>query len=307
MVSSCLRGVVLRAMAVGLAFFISTGAMAQTKITPTEVYSVVQAANTQLEHLIEANLLTVPAPDNSQLTNRRPRHVFQKARAVFEILQTARSLNGLKRQALPAVPGRDLTPGDVMTLVTSILNDTNELAALYGLPAVSQQNLDDKKKPADVYMALLHSIKLIGSLDVPPPLPNDVYRVADTILVVTRELAAHRGVEGLPDTTGAVTGKKPGEVYKRGADLLTVLREVSGDGKLLQIPAGVVAPNLRTGKITPGHVNDLLGMVLADLIVAKVQLGIAKETPFRPAVGGKTPSDVFERLDTAHAVLTRLQ
>ncbi len=280
---------------------------AQTKITPTQVYSVVQATNSQLEELLGAALLPVPAAETIELSNRRPRHVFQKARAVFEILQTVRKLNGLQARSLPAIPGRDLTPVDVKQLVDSVLSDTNELAGKLALPAAAAQDLSDKKSPTDVYRALLRSLQLAQAMDVPPPLPNDVYRVADTIVSVTQELARHRGLENVPDNSPAVAGKKPGDVYKRGADLLTALRDLNGDDRLVQLPAGVVEPTMRTGRITPAHVNDLLGMVLADLVVAKVQLGIEAETEFRPPVGGMTPSDVFERLETAHTILTRLQ
>ena len=297
----------VRVFAIALGLVLPLDASAQEKITPATVLSYVEAANAQLATIIDASLLDVPPEASSALDDRRPRHVFQKARSVYERLQTIRYLNGLKRSAMPVIPGRDIKPSDVKVVVESILKDSNELAALYGLSENRAETIAGKKTPVDVYRSLMRMAQLINRLDLPPALPNDVYRVAETIVQVSRTLATHKGLDGLPDTAAISGSKTPADVYTRGKDILTVLRQAQEQGALAEIPSGVVTASAVTGKVTPGNVLDLLGLVLADLTAELVNEGVTRDIRFSDPVGGKTPTDVFERLSLAHAILSRFQ
>ncbi|WP_343565321.1 hypothetical protein [Kiloniella sp. b19] len=278
----------------------SAGQSAQAQSTPNHVFQTVETLNLQLEEILKANFLSVPSDRPLTREARRPRHVFQKARTVFSTLQTYKRLNGLQVSALPDIPGRDLTPADVHGLVTRIHSGTEELAKRFAAPVVPQSELPSGKSPRDVYQELERSMVLLGSLDVPKQQPNDVYQTASTIVNVLEEIAKSRGVEGYPRQTEKMPGKKPGDVYNLAGSMLDYLKI---GNPLFEVPAGAAAYDNSPERVTPKEVNDIIGLLLADLAVIKRNVGLTSETPYAELEGGKNPSDVFERINTSYMIL----
>ena len=89
--------------------------------------------------------------------------------------------------------------------------------------------------------------------------------------------------------------------------MLTQLQTLTENNADFAIPNGVVMPNDRSGKVRPGHVLDLLNNALAEISAIKVKVGATTPTELAPPQSGKTPSNVFDAVSTARAMVESLQ
>ncbi len=291
--------VILLAMAMG-------AANAQ-KITPSIVYQSVDNISRELARMHQANI-SRPKVDASApaLTPRKPRHVIQKAREVMVKVQTLRWINNLPRKPVPPIPARKITPGDVLKMTNEILAEVRELRSKFGIVQAPQlAPSPGKKSPTDVYSQLLVVSLQLDGLGIPGVLPNDVYRAALTIISDVKLIQASSGIDRDMEINFISNAKSPGNVYDHSYKLLAQLKSLAGNAKFA-VGGGVVLPNKRAGRITPAHVVDLLNNALAEIGAVKAKLGIAKPTNFAAAQSGKTPSHVFDAVQTAITMVASL-
>ena len=193
-------------------------------ITPDDVYRVTGMINGELELLHESNdsipTVDINAPD---LTPRRPRHVLQKAREVLLKVQLLRKINGLPESALPPMPLREVRPADVKKMVDLIEQDIVALRPVFGVTKspVSVPR-PSGKRPTDVYADLDRATARLDVLGIPRIVPNDIYRVALTIIGDLEKVRSARGLtEPVPMQSGTRTSnpatfmRRPSRFYKR--------------------------------------------------------------------------------------------
>ncbi len=292
------------AFTAGLLIVLSATAYAQN-VSPSHVYQVVDNVVAELSLLNEANSSVANKDKNApEILPRKPRHVIQKAKEVLHKIQILRKLNGLIEKDLPNFPVSEVKPADVKLMVNRILDDLTDLRGKFSVTApASNATLGAEKTPTDVYKHLQTANLLIGGLGIPKPVPNDVYRIALTII---GDLNLVREAQGKPHKLYMpATGSKdikPKAVLEKSIELISVLKarsEASGDR--LKVPGGVIVPNMRSGKISSGHVQGVLNNALAEIAAMKVASGSTNYTVIAPPQSGKTPSDVY------YAVLTALE
>lgn len=291
-------------LAVGLA----TPAFAEP-ITPSHVYQSVDKANAELALLHKANQSNAKADKKAPaLTERRPRHVLQKAREVLMKVQALRLINGLPEKTVPPFPVREVLPADVKNVVDRIVADVADLRPVFGVTETAPPSpLPSGKTPTDVYGHLVAAGLQVDGLGIPKSVPNAVYRVALTIISDIEKVRAARGItDPVAMTTGA-SGKKPKDVFENGVQLLTQIQALTEGNADFAIPNGVVMPNKRSGKIRPAHVMDLLNNALAEISAIKVKVGATTPTELAPPQSGKTPSNVYDAVTTARAMVETLQ
>lgn len=299
---------VLGGLSMLLAVGLATPVFAET-ITPSHVYQSVDKANTELALLHEANQSKPRSDKNAPaLTERRPRHVLQKAREVLMKVQALRLINGLPEIDVPAFPVREVLPADVMKVVNRIAADVRDLRPIFGVTEPAPESaLPSGKTPTDVFGNLVAAGLQVDGLGIPKSVPNAVYRVAMTII---SDLEKVRAARGLADPVAMISGssaKKPKHVFENSIQLLTQLQTLTENNADFAIPNGVVMPNDRSGKIRPGHVLDLLNNALAEISAIKVKVGATTPTELAPPQSGKTPSNVFDAVSTARAMVESLQ
>jgi len=285
-----------------------TPASAQ-KVTPSHVYQVTEDIVLELNALHEANL-TEPKFDTNTpaLTPRKPRHVYQIARQVFNKVQQLRFLNGLDQMPLPAAPARNITPGDVIELSKAALASLKELRPVFDVHTPPKPaGFADGKSPTDVFANLQRANQSLDGLGITKIAPNEVMQVALTIVNDLKQVLAARGVtDDIPMATGS-KGKKPGAVYAKGTDVLKLIKNLGDTIPELKVKGGVVMPNDRKGKIGPAHVLNRLNDVLAELMSLKVQAGVKEPTILAPPQSGKTPSNVFDAVRTAAQMMAQIR
>ena len=278
----------------------STGPLAQA--TPNHVLQTIDTLMNELALLHEANLSKPPQTKATVPPNRRPRHVYQKAREIFLKADSARWLNGLKQLELPPPPTREITPGDVKVLVQKTLESVRDLKPVFSVTQkAAEASLPSGKTPTNVFKGLIRAGASIDALGIPAVVPNDVYRLALTATDSLEKVLTKRGirVEAQVRDAGRSTGKKPTQVYKQGIELLAALKAATDSSANLKVPGGIVIPAMPDDAITPGRVLDLTGNILADVGAMKAVLGIAQPTALAPIQAGKTPSDVYDALNRA--------
>ena len=296
----------------GFSLIMTLGAFLASPVqsaTPSDVFQVVDQVKNELSLMHEANGSAARTDKNAPaLQPRRPRHVLQKAREVLLQVQQLRKLNGLAEKPVPSFPVTEITPGDVKNMVDRVLVDVKGLRGKFSVKkAAAAAPKPSGKTPTNVYAHLTLVGLQVQGLGIPKTVPNSVYRMGITII---SDLQLIRKALGHTDTVPMQTGakrKKPKAVFKRGMEVMAALKELSGKNAKLAVPGGVVMPNVRSGRIKPAHVLDQFNNILAEVGAMKVKLGVKTPTQLAPPASGKTPSDVFDTMSTALALIGGLK
>lgn len=278
-------------------------------VSPSHVYQVCADINAQIEVYHIANDTSAPAdPDQPAMTERTPRHVLQKSREILLKAQALRLLRGMPEELLPAMPVREITPADVKVQVDAVLVSLRGLAPAFGNPPPPAPTpAVEGKTPADNVVLLNQASLALDGLGLPALMPNDVYRLAVTIVADLEAVRAARGVTTPIVDIDKVAGKKPVDIYLQSFALLSDLKDLVESSPDFAIPKGVILPNRRNAAIKPAHVVDMLNYSVAELTALKAKLGIAKPTELAPAQTGKTPSDSFVVIERARALVASLK
>jgi len=236
-----------------------------------------------------------------EISPRKPRHVFQKAREVYYDVQKLRQLKGLAVNALPDLPVRDVSPKDVKALMDTMLADIDGLRAKYGTKLPASAKLPSGKKPSDVYANLIKIKGSIAGLGVSAVAPSDVYRVTLSVVSDLKEMAAKKGAAPIAKIAPS-SGKKPKDVYAASYELIKQLKKLSETNKI-SIPGGVMIPAYVKREHTPAEVIDLVNDVLAEVGAIKHASGLRTPTKLAPEQSGKVPSNVYDQIITAQAIV----
>ncbi|CAK0748589.1 conserved hypothetical protein [Gammaproteobacteria bacterium] len=273
------------------------------EITPSHTFQAADNINAELAAIHEANS-SQPVTDEGApvLTQRYPRHVFQKAREVLIKTELLRSLNGLSENSVPVFPVTEITPANVKKMLDTVYQDLIELRPVFKVTkTIAPAPLIPGKVPTDVYGNLQKASNSLDGLGIPKTVPNDVYRLGLMIIDDLEKIRTARGKTDPITAPSGATGKKPLDTYNRTFDILEALKTKVETDPALKITGGIVLPNRRMGAITPSYVLDIENNVLAELSAIKAAVGVSSPTVLPPQPQGKTPSDTYDILSKALA------
>ena len=163
------------------------------KITPSHVYQLVDSVDKKLDLFHDADFSQ--SPDVTiKLAPRKPRHVLQKAQEAYIKVQKLRVLNSLSENPVKPIPVRAVVPADVKESVQRISDDLEALHKIYGINNIPEAPLPQGKKPTDVYKHLVRVSTSLDHLGLPAVVPNDVYRVAETLVLDLQKIVQHKGL-----------------------------------------------------------------------------------------------------------------
>lgn len=276
--------------------------------TPSDTYQAIEAVNAELSAFHDANgTMAAADPQAPQLTERLPRHVLQKAREVLLKVQALRQLNGLALQPVPEIPVREVQPDDVRYFVERMRDGLKDLRPIFGNPPVPKPTVAVRPmSPTDNFAALRRAELQLDGLGLPQTAPNDVMRIALSVVNDLQLVRVATGVAGAVAPSPVVPARRPVDTYENAVGLLVDIKVLTENNSSLAIPMGVVLPNKRTGTIRPAHVLDLLGTVLAEISAIKAKVGVTQPTALAPPQTRKTPSDVHAAVSYARALVATL-
>ena len=281
------------------AFAADTGSLTD----PNHVFQETQNMLNELDAIHQVQK-TKPKKVIVDAAPRKPRHVFQKAREVYFDIQKLRQKNGLPVNALPALPVRDVQPKDVKAVMDKMLAELDELHIKYGTKPPAKAPLPSGKKPSDVYANLIKVKGSIAGLGVSAVAPSDVFRVTLSLISDLKEMAKKKGVSATAKITPS-SNKKPTHVYAASYKLLNDLKRLTEKNKI-NIPGGVMIPPRVEREHTPAEVIDLVNDILAEVVAIKHASGISTPTKWAPEQKGKVPSNVFDNIATAQALVNAM-
>lgn len=293
---------------IGALLLLIAGTAAGEAATPADTYQAIEAVNAQLAAFHDANG-TMPAvdPQAPPLTERLPRHVLQKAREVLLKIQAVRQLNGLPLQPVPEIAVREVQPDDVKFFVEKMLLGLKDLRPIFGNPPVAKLTRASREMgPTDNFAALRRAELQVDGLGLPATSPNDVMRIALSIVNDLELVRSSLGVTAPAPSPPVIPARRPVDTYDNAIGLLVDIKVLTENNPSLAIPMGVVLPERRTGNIKPAHVMDLLGSVLAEISAIKAKTGVTIPTVLAPPQTGMTPSDVHSAVSHARALVASL-
>lgn len=291
---------------VALAFTVPAAA---AETTASDDYQVIDTINAELTLIHKANG-SKPKPDHDApvLTERRPRHVIQKAREVLNNVEILHDMQEIEREAVPAFTSdHEVTDEDVKIYLEHILSEVRKLTPTYGVKKhAAKAPLPKGKTDTDVY-AHLEEINLsLEGLGIREVRPFDVYREIMVVIHDLELMREARGVTGKIDV-GRTKGKSAGDVYEGTFQILADLKALTESSPKYKIPGGVVMPNKRSGELTPEHTMDLLDEVLGETSALKVTLGVNKPSMFSMPKSGRMPTNAFDAVQMARALVKSLK
>ncbi|KMW60469.1 hypothetical protein AIOL_000625 [Candidatus Rhodobacter oscarellae] len=274
-----------------------------TSKTPNHVFQITEKILIHLTEINERNFSQTnfnPAEKIPAL----PRHVYFLAREQWRKVQLLRFMNGLDTSSLPGITISEITPGDVLSVTEALLQDIRELGPAYGLADhAASAPLPSGKKPADVYENLLRISAQLDALGIPATVPNDVYRVADTLLSSMERVTSEAGVRVNIDDVAESNGRSPSDVYNAVRDLSEALERVTKENASLAIKNGVLEIPAKNEAVTPSDVIVALNLVLADTVSLMAVQKTSDTLEMASYSGGKTPSDVYRLVRQSHLLI----
>lgn len=276
-------------------------------VKPEHVYQVTKAVGAELAALNGENFTTASKAVKPNAP-AMPRHVFFLARDQWRKVQLLRFMNGLVTHQLNDVSVRNVTPGEVKTLVDRLLIETQELRPAYGLGEsnVSVPLVPDKK-PTDVYESLKQVAAELKALGLPATVPNDVYKVALTVTQSMHKIAQKRGVKVDTSSLKDELGRTPADAYAASIELMQELKALTDQSQVFTVPGGISIPDAKSGAISPDDVIENLSRSLADIMAVMNTTGADSVLVYAPYIGGKTPSDVYTEIKRAHLIVAALR
>ena len=271
--------------------------------TPDDVYAIATAVTMQLEEyrttrgIRGAPRLAVFVP------NRQPKHVYQKTLECLEKINRLREQLGLGRTATHSLPLREITPTEVYDLTHRVkeelalisANDGNEKSRLF---------TNQVRTPSDVHLIMSRNSNLLDTIIGPQGYtPSDVYRQADQVILELSLLRKHLGVTTPIEPVPFVEGKVPRDVIQISHQIVSLMGKAQRRAGMVQIAAPA---RITLETITPNEVFNDAGTILTELVSLKVRLQIEEEVDRAPPATGKTPSDVYQKMEYARRQLSSL-
>lgn len=284
-----------------------TSSNAFRNVSPSDVYRVVDDVYAELLLMQAANFSTLPPIQTRSIRNRFPRHVFQKGREVFIKVQQLRYINGLSVNEVPAIPTQQVMPKNVKVMMEHILQDIRDLRSAYAvMKEIEPAAKVSGKSPTKVYENISRVNALVSSLNIPSIVPNDVYRLITTVNNVIRDILTTQKVTVAGISISPSENKQPKDVFQETLKLISQVNGLCQLKDIFCISGGVVAPIQLSGRIRPAEVLELMNNLLADVVQIKINLGDQSANPLAPDPSGKTPSNVFDEVSRARALIRLL-
>ncbi|MBT8154249.1 hypothetical protein KMP13_10135 [Epibacterium ulvae] len=288
------------------ACFALAGGLHAQEATPSHVFQVTEHIVQELKALNAENFSTartITAPEDPT----KPRHVLFLVRDQWRKVQLLRFINGLKSHSLPPENIHAITPAEVKAQVEKLLVEVQELRSAYGLGASEiTAELPSGKTPTDVYGNLLQISAELDALGVPSTVPNDVYRLAASVVENLEGLAQRENIALTRAELPKSKGRTPTDAYAAALDLIAAIQNLASTKEAFAIQGGITVPTAAAGSKSPSDVIVVLSRAQADVMALLNAAKSQGQLTTAEYEGGKTPSDVYDAVMYARLLVEAL-
>lgn len=275
------------------------------EITPSHVY---QKTEYILARLAQYGAAEGIAPRTLPYwpENRQPRHVLMETRTLLLRLDRWAEMKGQKSATTPVFKSMVVTPANVLEQMNNLDGQIAALAAQYDVAASPQKPpFREGYVPADVFRNVLKIALWLDALGVPELEPSDVHQLARTMNSSLASICQHLKAYCPTDLPPRKDGLEPSDVYGKARLVFEHLRVLAAS-TTPSVQGGIVIPTARVGAKIPAHVHALVGQMQADIGALQLAVGLTDPTVMEPRINGMTPSDVYQQMEHAQAILTAL-
>ncbi len=277
----------------------------RTDITPTDVFAEVFATAYNVDQI----RFYMGRPRNHQesigVAGVAPREVIYQAATLCE--KTNRLSHELIREVgdKPAVPDKDIIPGDVLVMVELAHARVRRIGEGLGLElTLGPAPPAGEKTPTDVYRAVVQLNRQINILLDQRFSPADVYRQVSLAIAHAANVRGRWPGQRIPPEPAWELGKRPPDVYRRLLGCLDMVRRLAAAENIGILELSV--SEMSMAGATPSDVYDIASLLVSEL--AYVDRVLNGSPPERQTwyPGRKVPSDVFQRVGILETQLVQI-
>jgi len=272
-----------------------------TATTPSNVYQAVEQTVANIKAIRSKQSINESVREPGIQVAKTPLHVYTKGMELFEKIQRVKSKLSLGVESLPELPSSNVSPGDVLGLVTKINASLDDIKQHMSVTTTEQFTFVDGKTPSDVYehvwRASLLMDDLAGQIN-----PSYVYRNTQQVIAGLKNIASSMNRPVSIPEVELVKGATPLDANIEGYKVLYQL--ISLERSLAVKPFRV--SSFPAGKITPSDVYDTTNNILAELTRINIKLNLPAIAQASLSSDKKTPSDVVGQLKKIQSILDQL-
>lgn len=280
--------------------------MAAGKKDTSDVYMKVQHLNEGLVTLLRRNFghnQDIRVEERLLQSEIRPRHVFQRALDVENKLLALMRLNGMDIEATRTIQIQPYSPNQVFKLLERLDVHVQELLSFHGMQAGGLKKASGNQKNKDVFHLLARMEKFLLKMGAPATQPAHVLKRARAIALISSHLCTIERcryiTRHIPSEDEFIT---PLHVYQETYRFIAGLDQYVRKNRIF-LDGGVLALPVEQSLIQPSHVNNIMGVVLADLISIMNHRRAMTFFDFPPIWSNVMPRDVWMEINYARRLL----
>jgi len=272
-----------------------------TATTPSNVYQAVEQTVANIKAIRANQSIKDSVREPGIQVAKTPLHVYTKGMELFEKIQRVKTKLSLSAESLPQLPSSNVSPADVLGLVTKINASLDDIKQHMSVTITDEFAFVDGKTPSDVYehvwRASLLMDDLAGQIN-----PSYVFRNTEQVIAGLQKIASSMNRPVSIPEIELVKGATPLDANIEGYKVLYQL--ISLERKLAVKPLRV--SSFPAGKITPSDVYDTTNNILAELTRINIKLDLPVIAQASLSNEKKTPSDVLGQLKKIQSILDQL-
>ncbi|HID00040.1 MAG TPA: hypothetical protein EYP05_01685 [Piscirickettsiaceae bacterium] len=274
--------------------------------TPSDVYAIAENILHKLHAYKRFRGIRLRAQKAPYIGGLQPRHVYQKTTEVLSKVVSLRQQVGLGASALPLYPMRPVTPSDVYQTMARL---ERELDLIYKRSGMDIKDFTPKtysdKVPSDVFHVVWTiSYEMDTILGTQGQTPSDVYRMAVYLEHHAQQLAHKLGYDIEVTPPPFKPGLRPADVIVKATELFYLIGDMKKRAGIFTAPPPIPPAN---DPVTPTDVYNLVVVIAPELIELEVHHGIREQVLYPAPFKDKTPSHVYQKLETVRRLLHQVR
>ena len=277
--------------------------------TPNDVFALSEFILLKIKEIKSRKGIKTKPKQTTYLYGLKPIHVYVKGIEDLEKVAKLKQLEGFKPSQSPDSPTIKITPSEVYELILRLDDEINLLYSKYDKehPLQSYREILEKKQyvdktPSDAYDNLWKISYELDSILNQDYTPNETFVLAKKIEQDLQAIGKYFLNKNITIKKTKVDSKRPSDVFEESLKLLDKLQLVKERGDLVSVKTAIPKDKV----ITPTSVYNALRIISATVSEIQVYYGITNNNYTNIHVSDKTPTDVYEVVQTLNDIVNQV-